>query len=185
MLKPVFILSLPRSRTAWLAAYLNGLGIRAYHDAWRFVKNVKDMRQLLMHNDVSSKLVVNSDSSNILFYDELRQEFPEATFIKINRNLADVKVSCAASYGNIDETALDIWFSILKKTEADFELDFETWGAKQSFELVRFLTDKWIDPNWHNLAHDLNIKISDERIFSDYVLVSSGAVGHITAKSRG
>lgn len=180
-MRPYFVLSMPRSRTAWFAAYLNGLGIPAYHDAWRYVKSAKELRELFRGYDY----VVNSDSTNVLFYDELRQEFPEAKFIKINRSLADVKQSAELAYGKIDEAVFDIWHSILQKVEADRTVDFDEWGPGQSYELVRFITSKYIDMNWHGLAHDLKIEINLDRIFKDHELVSSGAVEHISAKLRG
>jgi len=180
-IRPVFTLSMPRSRTAWFAAYLNGLGIPAYHEAWKYAKNAKELRELWNGHD----LVVNSDSCNILFYDEIRQEFPEAQFIKINRSLEEVKRSAELAYGEIDENILDRWYSILQKLPADREVEFEEWGPGQSYELVRFITDKWIDMNWHTLAHDLKIEVNLERVFKDHILVSSGAVDHITAKLRG
>jgi len=180
-MRPIFVLSMPRSRTAWFAAYLNGLGIPAYHEAWRYVKNAKEFRELWSGRD----LVVNSDSINVLFYDEIRQEFPEAKFIKINRSLEEVKRSATASYGEIDESILDRWYSILQKVQVEREVEFEEWGPGQSYELVRFMTDKWIDLNWHTLAHAFKIEVNVERIFKDHMLVSSGAVDHITAKLRG
>lgn len=173
----VFTLSLPRSRTAWLAAYLNGLGIFATHDAWRYAKQASDFREIFRGQGVAC----NSDSTNIWFYDEIKREFPEAKFVKIVRDLDEVKASVERTYGYADPDVLDRWHNMVLDADAHITIDFDEWDSDESYRLVRYMSNRWIDPNWHTLAHELDISITQDRAFADLELKAE----HIAAKLRG
>ena len=91
-----FIAGLPRSRTAWLANWFTSDSSICLHDAWRYVKNAKELRNLLeriAEVNPHCKYIGTSDSSNGWFIHELRKEFQGARFGRVNRDVNDAKNS--------------------------------------------------------------------------------------------
>lgn len=182
-MKPVFTLSLPRSRTAWLTMYLNGNGVNAFHDLWRFVKTPAELKKFLESS--KSDVVVSCDTANIFFYEELRAEFPDARFVKIIRNIDDVKESMALSYGEaVDDLLLKVNDRLLS-AEADFVIEYEEWTEARSYELFQFLTGGPPDLVWHLMAHEFNVQVTEQRISDDLAMFRSGMLSHINEKVRG
>ena len=87
-MKNFFILSLPRSRTAWLANFLTYENSYCFHEGLLSCKNISAMRQLF--ESTGKPTVGNSDCGNMLFLDELRDDFPEAKFVIIDRPVDEV-----------------------------------------------------------------------------------------------
>jgi hypothetical protein len=89
-----FIAGLPRSRTAWLANWFTSDSSICLHDAWRYVKNAKELRNLLERIakvNPHCKYIGTSDSCNGWFIHELREEFQEARFGRVNRDVNDAR----------------------------------------------------------------------------------------------
>lgn len=91
-----FIAGLPRSRTAWLANWFTTDTSICLHDAWRYARDVKELRSILEAVALSHpqyKYVGTSDSCNGWFYPELKEEFPEARFGLVCRALIESTLS--------------------------------------------------------------------------------------------
>jgi hypothetical protein len=83
---PFFILSLPRSRTAWLAAFLSYSDVNCYHEAIPRAGSLAMLRRWMGE----APIVGNSDCGNILVADKLVAMFPTAKFVVVRRNVSDV-----------------------------------------------------------------------------------------------
>jgi len=183
-MKPVFVLSLPRSRTAWLTVYLNGCdGIKAIHDGWKYAKNAKQLKSLM---ERYPGIVVNADSTNILFLDEIRAEFPEAKFVKIIRPIQDVEQSMKASYGEHNYSNILALSEILEKADAGVTVEFDNWTILDTTRIYKYITDGGdVDPLWHLMAHDFKVAVTDHRIENDLLFGQHGQLEHIVNKLRG
>lgn len=178
----VFVLSLPRSRTAWLTMYLQGAGIKASHDEWKYAHNAQELRLIMEYRGT----VVNVDSTNILFYDEIREEFPDAKFIKIIRNVEDVKRSLNESYGEAEDFSIVRYSEILNKIEAGITVYYDDWTPKITSEIYRFITGEYPkDISWLFQSDEFKVTVTDQRIKDDIWYGKSGWLDHIVNKLRG
>lgn len=87
-MKTFFILSLPRSRTAWLANFLTYDGAFCFHEGLLQTASLYQLRGLF--ESTGKQIVGNSDCANVFFLDEIQDLYPDAVFIHIRRNLEDV-----------------------------------------------------------------------------------------------
>lgn len=87
-MKTFFILSLPRSRTAWLSVFLTYENSYCFHEGLVECESVSALPRLFAAT--GKPVVGNSDCGNILFLDELRETFPDAKFVIVERPLAEV-----------------------------------------------------------------------------------------------
>lgn len=85
---PVFILSLPRSRTAWIATFFCHGDTYAFHEGLIQCASVAGLKTLM--ESTGRSVVVNSDCGNVLFLDEIRKTFPQAKYIVIERDFEEV-----------------------------------------------------------------------------------------------
>lgn len=81
-----FVLSYPRSRTKWLSVALEGL-----HDGFIGCRSVWDLKERLSYAHG------NCDSSNILFYPQLKKAFPDGRFLIVHRDPEEVEDSLILS----------------------------------------------------------------------------------------
>ena len=86
------IAALPRSRTYWCSVALSTDGELCLHDPLGKVESL----------DYLPKCAGISDTGAMFFYNELKDRFPEAKWIVIDRPLEEVKISMLAKGWNID-----------------------------------------------------------------------------------
>lgn len=84
-----FIVSLPRSRTAWLANYLTCGDSFCFHEGLMGCDSIKALKGKM--EATRFPIVGNSDCGNILFLEEIMDEFPEAKFVFIHRSPSEVE----------------------------------------------------------------------------------------------
>lgn len=102
-----FILSLPRSRTAWLANFLTFENSFCFHEGLLECDKVDKLKSLFA--STGKQIVGNSDCGNILFLDELIKAFPDAKYVVIKRPLEEVKKEMRGmGLGDWDGWTLDI-----------------------------------------------------------------------------
>jgi len=84
-LNPFFITGLPRSRTAWMAAFLTGGDVLCHHELMKFCPTRECFYQAFRHPKVR---IGNSDSG--LPLTEFQRVFPDAPTVIIERDIEDV-----------------------------------------------------------------------------------------------
>lgn len=182
---PWFVLSYPRSRTAWLSVFLNGAGVPCFHEAWGQVKTVKELRALM--ESKGDGPVVNSDCSNVLFFDELREEFPEAQYLVLKNSRQAVSDSLVKAYGAHDYQA------VLDATEQAMQragrsgvlmryLDVAQWGEPVSAWLYRQITGREVDTDWLTQVSGMRVQLTPETIVEQLARGHRGDLSHITRR---
>lgn len=83
-----FIIGLPRTRTSWLANLFTYGNSFCYHEAFKFCTSVAELKHLL--DDHQEQNVGNSDCSMIKYFEEISNTFPNAKYVLIERNPAEV-----------------------------------------------------------------------------------------------
>jgi len=87
-MRKFFILSLPRSRTAWLANFLTYEDSFCFHEGLLQTASPYHLKDLF--ESVGKGIVGNADCGNIFFLNEIREIYPDAVFIYIKRDIKDV-----------------------------------------------------------------------------------------------
>lgn len=91
-----FTISLPRSRTAWLANTF-GRGARASHDPLARCASVDELGTSLidpaLELDPDGPPILIADTAAVFFYPQIVERFPGAKFLFIKRAYADVEQS--------------------------------------------------------------------------------------------
>ena len=85
-MKPFFILSLPRSGTAWLSNFLTWGDCFCYHELSYGCEALDDIEQAFRKTD--APIVGTADTAAVLFHDKLAERFPEAKFLFVIRDKA-------------------------------------------------------------------------------------------------
>lgn len=91
MSDPFFILSLPRSRSAWLSAWLSYNGRPCHHDTLGRIESVGELRN---YTDLGA--CGFAETSGSYFPRVLHREFPNAKFLIVRRRPAEVQLSLEA-----------------------------------------------------------------------------------------
>ncbi|MDE0913882.1 MAG: hypothetical protein OSB57_01740 [Planctomycetota bacterium] len=86
-----FITGYPRSRTTWISNWLTTDRSLCLHDATRFCHDIDDLVGVLRCADVEH--VGNCDSNLTLHLDRVRELFPDAPIVVIDRDVQEVEVS--------------------------------------------------------------------------------------------
>lgn len=182
MSQVTFFLSLPRSRTAWLATYLTGMGVYCFHELWRDVTNIKDFKAAIESKGPGP--VANVDACNWFFLDDLHEAFPDAQFIKIERMYAEVWASMVDNYGG-DLLPLSNAYEAVKHSEISTPVSvyhFEEWTPTTS----KFIWSdccgdeiRGFNEDWHRRMHQLNVQITADRIADDLAMRDAGALPHL------
>lgn len=89
---PFLIFGLPRSRTAWLAAFLNGPGIRCEHDLLGRCKSFGDLGRYLGRR--SEGISGNADSGMLFYIEQVLEAVPaETRLVLVERAAEEVRES--------------------------------------------------------------------------------------------
>ncbi len=92
MTRPYFVLGTPRSRTAWLAAFLSTRERPCQHEPSRSLRSHADLLALLRTPDLAA-----SDSALTFRWRDIRRESPGARIVVVRRPLGEVIESAAAA----------------------------------------------------------------------------------------
>ena len=158
-MKPFFILSLPRSRTAWLANFLTYGESFCFHEA---LIERKGMRALQTRMEATGCPVVgNSDSGSILFYDELQDQFPEAKCVIVLRNPEEVVESLSGIGVFNSEGLVELAYARLLSLKNDHPTYyFDSLGMENCKSIYEYLTEQEFNPQRWELLNSLMIEVN-------------------------
>lgn len=143
-----FVMGLPRSRTAWMAAYLTASGLLCYHEGLNGCRTMQEYRDKIGSAGDSS-------SGTILF--DIDKVFPVNKKIIIHR---DIKASLAfnlKTYGHDLHNEMEYYDYLLGKADG---LHVRFYEINQRLpEIWDFLTDKPFQPVIADLFMRLNIQV--------------------------
>jgi len=166
---PWFFLSYPRCRTAWLSVYLTGAGVPCFHEAWKDVENIDDLRNLMESRGDGT--VANADCANIFFLKEIQEEFPEAKFVKITRTPDDVYTSLVASYGPHNYRVFMDAYAVAmdQKVEVECSINFDYWNAGTTKQLwSKIEPNRTFDASWALRMEEFRVTVTKDRIKRDF-----------------
>lgn len=183
-LEPWFVLSFPRSRTAWLSAWLTGAGVFCFHEAWKLADSPAQLHALMSTKGPGP--VVNSDSSNVFFLPALQEEFPDARYIRILHDEDAVLASLRESYGHYDyRETMDCYRQAFKHAPCDITLDCRHWTDESVRALWRAVAGpRPFDQHWYDQVSGMLIQLMPEQIARDTQRVLNGELSHIITATR-
>lgn len=174
-----FVISYPRSRTAWLTMYLNAMDTFAYHEGWKYASTAKKLRKLFGAQLGPS---INVDSCNYFFLPEIRKEFPDAKYITIKRPRLAVEASLKNSYGDSCARLLDLYGNP-DDWPSDFNINYDEWTPKITAKLMTFITgEEFMVNQFSKMLHGLKVEVSKDQMNKDDAKLASGALEHIRRK---
>ena len=183
---PWFVLSYPRSRTAWLSVFLTGAGVPCFHEAWGQVTTVKQLRTLM--ESKGDGPVVNSDCSNVFFFDDLQAEFPDAHYVRLDHSQTEIQASLLQSYGLYNyQPTMDAYQRAFQHVEStdmtvDGIVDCAAWDESVSAGLYRMMTGHEVDARWLTQITGMLIQLMPETINRQLKQGRQGAFTHITRR---
>jgi hypothetical protein len=138
-----FIASLPRSGTAWLANYLTYGDMLCLHDGFRELKTPIDMKAVLA--DTGFQYTGNCDASNLYFQSAIRDLFPKAKYIYIDRD----PLTCEKSWKNKGGNDMKDWairaHEWITKSNDVMIVQYDDL-FERSDEIGRYINPKWKCP---------------------------------------
>lgn len=186
-----FFLSRPRSRTAWLALYLTGLGIHCFHELWRTCSTIEEVARVITAQQAGGP-VANADAANWFFLDELQEAFPEAQFIELYRPDVDVAASLRHTYGEGHyEALLEAYARVESATTLSQRtvVLYDGWTPEVSRRVYELANANWYQPGWttdqvawHERLHQVRVSITDERATTDLWMGETGQLQHMQQK---
>lgn len=158
----LFITGLPRSKTAWMAAYFTSNDKICLHDG------IEKGQVLRPNFSLSNSAIGNSDCANSIFYKELNNAYPTAKWVVIERSVADVKRSISNSIGTtrdlIDKT-IPIFSDALSEVKyhlKPFVLPYN-FNEEEFIKLHEYLSLDFNKERYY-LMRGLNIQVTKDRI---------------------
>lgn len=129
--QPFFILSYPRSRTAWLAHALSSGAVRCHYEASTGCVSLNDLAAKL--NATAAEYAGNSDSANALMLDQILERWPGARLVVITRDTDTVANSLRRLNIPVPDDAIKL---ILARTRAGIERALRLGALSVPFERV-------------------------------------------------
>lgn len=89
----MFVVGLPRSRTAWLSAFLSQSGTHFYHDGFNGCHSLDEYKEKIAHS---------GDCSTGLMLIDISKEFPEAKVVIVEKDNEQLEYCinwCTDTYG--------------------------------------------------------------------------------------
>jgi len=149
-----FITGLPRSGSAWIANYLSYGNCMCLHDTW--INNTpSDIKELF--SSLGYYAAGTSDPANVMLYDKINKEFPDAKWVIITRAQKDVEESCKNLNWPITEFSSN--FQKLTQDKNPLKVSFTKLFDKAD-EIGRYIYEDWECPKWRkDLLKKLNVQL--------------------------
>jgi Sulfotransferase domain len=138
-MKTFFVMSLPRSRTAWLANFLTYEDSYCFHEGLLQVPSPLHFRELF--SSTGKSVVGNSDCGNVFFINEILDTFPDAKFVVVDRPPEEVVDSLQAMGPQFaDEGAVWHAYELLQKFKREHDALVVNYDAL-SYTTYRMIWD--------------------------------------------
>jgi hypothetical protein len=156
---PFVIFALPRSRTAWMAHYLNYNRSNVGHDITIECKHPGDFFEGFERGTLRGTV----ETGAVLAWKLIRQRLPEAKFVVVRRPLEAVRLSLgqfgiAAPEGELE--ARDEMLGVVSKLPGSETLDYSDLCIPQVCKwLFEHCLEQTWDPQWHETLAGINIQV--------------------------
>lgn len=160
-MKTFFVLSLPRSRTAWLANLFTYENSYCFHEGLLDVPSPHHLKKLFERT--GKPIVGNSDCGNIFFTDELMDMFPDATFVVVKRDVDRVLNELremGSFFGEVDHVLhADMLLRQFTRHHDCLTVDFDNLDKKTCARLWRECVGTPFDDRRWEMLDGLDIQI--------------------------
>ncbi len=149
-----FITGLPRSGSAWIANYLSYGNCMCLHDAWKD-NTPTDLKELF--SSLSVYAAGTADPANVMLYDKINKEFPDAKWVVITRPQQEVEEACK----NLNMPLSDFTknFQKLSKEKNPLKIPFSKL-FDEADKIGRYIYEDWQCPKWRkDLLKGLNVQV--------------------------
>lgn len=166
MSAPFFILSLPRTRTAWLANFLTHDGVFAYHEGLLGCATVEDARNKLLNAPGEINGMV--DGSAALILPQLLDVIPDANIVCLLGNASDSHTRLRRFLPNIPFAAierLDAAITAVAMRDEVLALPVEFAHTPKGLQTIieRIAPGKQFHASRYEQLRDVNIQVDVER----------------------
>lgn len=105
-MKPFFIVSLPRSGTAWLSNFLTHGSCFCYHELSYGISSMGEFREIFERN--GSPVVGTADTAGCLYAQAIHHQFPDARIVVLVRDPREIRDSLAKVGLNRNESEISV-----------------------------------------------------------------------------
>jgi hypothetical protein len=88
---PYFIIALPRSRTAWLSAFLTTEDSDCLHDPLGQCESLDDLERLFVES--GAPIIGCADTSSPIFFNAINERWPDSKYLFVFREPKDIAAS--------------------------------------------------------------------------------------------
>ena len=127
-MRTFFVLSLPRSGTAWLSNFLTWGNAHCFHEVSYGCESLDDIKKAF--SNANMPVVGSADTATCMFADKLHEAFPGSKFLIVIRDKEAVRQSL--QHNGFDDSGLDMLGRALSDAARNEELD----GATIPFEAL-------------------------------------------------
>jgi hypothetical protein len=154
-----FIASLPRSGSGWLANYLSYGNSCFLHDPWKDTAP-SDLRAFFESSGAYTAGV--ADSGNVVLFDKINKDFPDAKWVVVTRPEKEVQESCKSLGFPLADFGKGL-AKIVKEKEV-LKVPFSKL-FDQADKIGRFIDEDWECPSWRKkLLKTLNVQLNWDNV---------------------
>lgn len=177
---PFIIMSLPRSRTAWLAAFLTDGDVTCHHELLRVCESPEEYPDKFLQT--KTPIIGDADPSMVLFYEGLRDKLPPHKVVFINRDPVAAEQSHRAMLektGHKEAQGIDAWlkveiaFNAVKRLVPDaMTFQFEDLDdEKKVQQLAEYCTGLPFNRERYRQFNELNIECIPSKVLEGTKLI--------------
>jgi hypothetical protein len=163
-----FITGLPRSGSAWIANYLSYDNVCFLHDAWKD-NTPSELKERFQSYPVYA--AGTADPANVMLYDKIQKEFPDAKWVVITRPETEVRKACQ----NLNMPLSDFTnnFQKLSKEKKPLKIPFSQLFDRAD-EIGRYVYEDWQCPSWRtDMLKGLNVQVHWGKVSEQFKVPSN------------
>lgn len=159
------MLSLPRSRSAWMAEFLRPLCVSSMHNPLQQCASIAELGQKI--DKQPSGRVFVSDVAGLFFFDQLLVRFPGAQYLVVHRAASEVEHSMRKqgiqpplNVRKAERQLLDIAAHIRPHPWSMTGTFFELHSPQILMAIARFATGHAVEPRYLHQMMNRNVQVS-------------------------
>ena len=159
-----FMLSLPRSRSAWMAEFLRPLCVSSMHNPLQQCASIAELGQKI--DKQPSGRVFVSDVAGLFFFDQLLVRFPGAQYLVVHRAASEVERSMRKqgiqpplNVRKAERQLLDIAAHIRPHPWSMTGTFFELHSPQILMAIAKFATGHAVEPRYLHQMMNRNVQV--------------------------
>jgi hypothetical protein len=159
-----FMLSLPRSRSAWMAEFLGPYCVASMHNPLQQCASIDELKTKI--DALPPGRVFVSDVAAVMFFDQLVAQFPGAQFLVVHRPAHEVEHSMRVlgvhppvNIRRVERELLDIGTAIRHRAWAMTGTFFELQSLTVLTAIAKFATGVDVDSAYVHRMRNKNVQV--------------------------